>query len=84
MIWSHHESALAVRRGALPRFRPPRLDGPGSLGRLRWPPHPPEAGGRLRGPTPLSRSERSGVLRFAARYGSSDSLGKASPARDAS
>ncbi len=32
----------------------------------------------------LSRSERFGDLRVAARYGSSDSLGRASPARDPS
>ncbi len=82
MIWSDHESAPAARRGALPRFRPPRLAGPGSLGRLRSPPHPPAAGGSLRGPTLLSRSERFGDLRFAARYGSSDSLGRASHAHD--
>jgi len=39
-----------------------------------------QAGGCPRRPLPLAGSERSGVLRFAARYGSSDSLWRASPA----
>ena len=69
-----------MRRGALSPLRPPRLDGLSSLGRLRWPPHPPDAGGSPRRPPLVAGSERSGVLRFAARYGSSDSLRKASPA----
>jgi len=74
---------VCMRRGALPRFRPPRLDGPGSLdaataSRLR-------AGRTPRGPTLLSRSERFGDLCFAARRAppkvvASDSLGRASPA----
>ncbi len=68
---------MTGRRGAPPRFRPRRLDGVGSLGHLRWPPHPPEAGGS---PRTLRCSERFSALCFARRYGSSDSLGKASPA----
>ncbi len=68
---------MTMRRGAFPRFGPRRLDGLASLGHFRWPPHPPEAGGS---PRTLRCSERSSALRFAARYGSSDSLGKASPA----
>ena len=69
---------MTTRRGASPRFGPRRLDGQGSLGHLRWPPHPPETGGS---PRTVRCSERSSALRFAGRYGSSDSLGKASPAR---
>ncbi len=69
---------MTCRRGAFPRFGPRHLDGLGSLGHFRWPPHPPEAGGS---PRTVRCSERSSALRFAARYGSSDWLEKASPAQ---
>jgi len=64
-------------RGAFPRFGPRRLDGLGSLGRLPLAPPSPRGGGQA---SSLRDSARSSALRFAARYGSSDSLGKASPA----
>jgi hypothetical protein len=67
---------MSARKGVLLSLRPPRLDALRSLGHLRWPPHPPEAGGK---PRPSRDSARSDALRFAPRYASSDSLGGAPP-----
>jgi hypothetical protein len=50
-----------------------------SLGRLRLPPHPPEAGGALAALLRRDGSRGGGVLRFGARYGSSDSLPMGTP-----
>ena len=50
-----------------------------SLGRLRLPPHPPEAGGALAALLRRDGSRGGDVLRFGARYGSSDSLPMGTP-----
>jgi hypothetical protein len=50
-----------------------------SLGHIRLPPHPPEAGGALAALLRRDDSRGGCVLRFGARYGSSDSLPMGTP-----
>ena len=71
-------SGIVRFTGATGRGCPPALNllasRATSLGRLRLPPHPPEAGGALAALLRRGGSRGGGVLRFGARYGSSDSL----------